>query len=191
MIRAIGFIAAGMAAGFLSGILATSVWGIHGAILGGMLAGGVLACDAHRKKNRHLPLALVLAIAATVSLAAFLPIFGWDKIIVDPIDAPQTTWHGVFTCFFISLGVLLGCSNSSLGYFFWIPLLSVIPRAIGFKEGLAEETRIGALTVSLFCFAFGLCPFLLLWGGVARLFGFLRKTPTNAGDCAVAGKEEA
>ena len=184
MKRSIWFVIAGMVAGFLSGLIAPHVYGIRGAILGGALAGGLLACDACRKKKGELPVAIALAVAAAVSLVTFLLLCGWDaalpclpdKLIADTSGMPPTTWHNALTCFLISSGVLLYCKNHSAACFFLIPLLSVVPRAVALEQQMRSgELPMGFLAISLFCAVVGLLPFLLLWGGVARLFGFLRK----------------
>ena len=188
MIRAIGFVISSIAAGFLSGIFEPHVWGVRGAILGGMLAGGVLACDAYRKKKGALPGTVIVTCAVVISLAAFLLIDGWDTICSNPFGVPQATWHSFLTCFFISLGVLLGCRCHSRFAFFVIPLLSIIPRAIKFGAGM----ELGEILSAFFFFGIvGLLPFMLLWGCVAWRFGFFRKEPGNAGDCIAAGKEDA
>ena len=187
MKQSIWFVVASMAAGFLSGILSPQVYGVHGAILGGMLAGGVLTCNSYRKKKASLPFTVILGYTAAVSLAAFLLIFGWDALflylanttdIVSTADVPLTAWHSALACFLITLGVLLYCKNHSLTCFFLIPLLSVLPRAIAFEQEMgSSEVPIGVLGFSLFCTVCGWLPFMLLWGGVARLFGVFRKTP--------------
>ena len=193
MKRAIGFVAVGMAAGFLSGIVFPHVLGIRGAILGGTLAGGVLACDACRKKKEELPFIIVFGIAVVVSLTSFLLMCGWGEVVrfcvPDPITAQlsQTTWHSALTSFLISLGVLLYCKTHLLRYFLGMPLLSAFPRAMTFNR----EMNLDDLPNALFFCLVGLFPFLLLWGCVAWRFGFFNKEPANAEGCAVAEKEEA
>ena len=199
MIRSIGFVVASMVVGFLSGIFAPHVFGVRGAIFGGALAGGVLACDAYRKKKGALPGTVVLAVAVAVSLGTFLLLYGRDAALLylfntsfaNMAGMSPTTSYSALTCFFISLGVLLCCRTYSFLYFFCIPLLSVLPRAIALEPGMRSgELPVGIPGLSFLCGMFGLLPFLLLWGGAARLFGFLRKKPDNAGDCAVAEEGE-
>jgi hypothetical protein len=193
MKRSIWFIVAGMVAGFLSGILLPHIYGVHGAILGGTLAGGVLACNSYRKKKGELPLTVLLGIVVVVSLTTFLLMFAWDALLLylsahaviantsDISDIPRVAWHSALTCFLISLGVLLYCRTHSFACFLLIPLLSVLPRAIVLEQHMRSgELPVGFLTVSLFCAVVGLFPFLLLWGGVAWLFGFLRKDNREA-----------
>ncbi|MCL1919486.1 MAG: hypothetical protein FWG50_00170 [Kiritimatiellaeota bacterium] len=75
--KAVGFVLTSMAAGFLSGIFAPHVWGVRGAIFGGMLALGVLAYKKHGERKGHLAVAQALLIAIALSLAATLLIWGW------------------------------------------------------------------------------------------------------------------
>ena len=188
MIRAIGFVVASMVAGFLSGIMVPYVYGARGAILGGLLASGVLACVSYRKKKEVLPFTVVLGITVAVSLTAFLLMFGWDALLLyladnaiiittsDMLDMPLVRWHSALTCFLISLGVLLYCKTHWRACFFWLPLLSVLPRAIALEQQMRSgEFPISVLDGSFFCAMVGLLPFMLLWGFVAWQFGFLRK----------------
>ena len=197
MIRSIGFVVTSMVVGFLSGIFAPHLFGVRGAIFGGALAGGVLACDAYRKKKGALPDKVVLAVAVAVSLGASLLMCGWGKVArlcfpdIITYNLSQTTWLSALTCFLISFGVLLYFQTPLPRYFWGMPLLSVFPRAIAIGAGMLEgELAILFLAIAL-SGVIGLLSFLLLWGGVARLFGFLRKEPGNARDCTVAGREEA
>ena len=175
MIRSTGFVIANMVTGFLSGMYLPHVFGIRGAILGGTLAGGVLACDACRKKKGELPVTVVLAVAVIVSLVAFLLIRVWDAVLLSDKTfaiVPQITWHSALTCFLISLGVLFYYKTGSLLVFFWISLLSVIPRAIALEPGMRSgELPMGVLVISIFCGVAGLLPFLLLWLCAAWLCG--------------------
>ena len=188
MKRAKWFVLTGMAAGFASGLIVPFDFGVRGAIFGGILAVGMLVCEESREKKGCLPVRVTLIVAVTVSLVAALLMGGWSFITRDffideifsfsnPILALYTSAVGSFL---ISWGMFLCYRSYTLRqteglkslFFFGMPLLSVIPRTASFGDLSSGESLV---TVSLHCLAFGLLPFLLLWGLVARLFGFFRK----------------
>jgi hypothetical protein len=189
MNRAIGFIVAGMAAGFVSGILNPLVFGVRSAIFGGMLAVGMLACAIYRENKEHLPAVVTLAVAVVASLVATIFIEGWLAVLrlVGYESMPsKVELEFVYTfssCVLIAWGMFLCFRSYTLGQnlflrillFFGIPALSVLPRAIALEEEWGSgDLPLDVLEISAYCFVLGLLPFLLLWGIVARAFGFFR-----------------
>ena len=185
--KAVGFIFAGMAAGFVSGIMFPLELGVRGALFGGALAIGMLACEARRKAKGHLSAGMTLIAAAVVALIVSLFAGGWEYIIRDmdvvefgPPKAPFV--YTFLTGFLIAWGMFLCYRSYSLGQgrrlkalFFWgIPSLSAIPRAVIFYPPDGELPR-SVPVIAIFCLGVGVFPFLLLWGGTAWLFGFFRK----------------
>ena len=188
MNKAMGFILAAMVAGFLSGIMAPLALGVRGAIFGGVLAIGALVCRARQEAKGHLPVGITLVVAMVAALVVSLFIEGW-RIVIDRLgiedvaSLPNGTY--VYTCltsFLIAWGLFL-CYRSFLLrqsrwlkclFFFGMPFLSTIPRAFLFYSP-GGELPVGIPLIALFCLGVGVLPFLLLWGLVARGFGFFRK----------------
>ena len=187
MNRAVGFILAGMAAGFVSGISSPLVLGVRGAIFGGALAIGMLVCEIRREAKGYLSDGVTLIAAAVVALAVSLLAGGWEYMIRDmdivEFGPPKVPFVYTFlTGFLIASGMFLCYRSYSLGQgrrlkalFFWgIPSLSAILRAVTFYSPDSELPRSVPVT-AIFCLGVGVFPFLLLWGGTAWLFGFFRK----------------
>ena len=188
MNKAMGFILAGMAAGFASGITMPLVLGIRGAIFGGVLAIGALACRASHKSKGYLAVWITLVVAVVVALVTSLSVEGW-QIVIDRLGIETTTSlsNGTFVdicliSFPIAWGLFL-CYRSFLLrqswwlkclFFFGMPFLSTIPRAVLFYSP-DGELPVDIPLIVPFCLLFGVNPFLVLWGGVAWWFGFVRK----------------
>ena len=188
--KMVGFVLASMTAGFLSGILHPVLFGVRGAILGGMLALGILACEVYRKnQKRELSVEDILVTASIAALIAASLMEGW-AVVIERFDlvTPGNEDFGMsrfsegpfgytfLSCFLITFGIFLCYRNYTLrqrGCFnalcFWVfPFLSIFSRVV--PNGAPDD-----ITGFVFCFGLGLLPFLLLWGGVAKLLGVFRK----------------
>ena len=189
MNKAIGFILAAMAAGFLSGIIMPLAFGVRGAIFGGALAIGMLACKARRETKGHLSVGITVIITMAVTLVASLLIEGWlivmERLLVfDEFPNDGTPVHTFLTGLLVALGMFL-CYRSYLLnqrrslkalFFLGLPSLSVLPRAASI---VGLEASYFVMSVA-YCFVAGLLPFLLLWGLVAKVFGFFREATYEA-----------
>ena len=191
--KKVGFVLASMVAGFLSGVLNPVLFGVRGAILGGMLALGILACEVYRNaQKRDLSVGDILIAASVASLGAALLMKGWAVVIerFDLVSRNNDEFGGndiseglfgytFLSCFLITVGIFLRYRNFTLkqrGYLnalcFWgLPFLSIFPR-------VAPSGDLNVITGFLFCW-FGLLPFLLLWSRVAWLFGVFPKVATE------------
>jgi len=207
--KALCFIFAGMAAGFVSGIFDPIFYGVRGAVLGGTLAMGLIVWRRYyEKEGQCMSIWRLHGIAIGVAslacaLSVVLSVLLYTQWFPESYNAKQikagmesNLWivHvlGTFvTCLFFAWGMLFCERSCALRqgrviknfFFFGMPALSVIPRAVSFGDTLSSgELPIGFLGTVIFCFVVGLLPFLLLWGIVARLFGFFyEKTYEESG----------
>ena len=183
--KAVGFVLASMAAGFLSGI-ANLTFSVPGALMGGALAIGVLACDVWRERKGALPVGATLAVAAAVSLAVSPLVTGWRVMFPsDEIDSNINFAAFAYTglnCLSISWGVLLYYRSHSLrqgrlllkGFLFLVmmPSLGLLPRLLLHQRPDSSRDELpGLIWLIVPCIWGGLMLFLLLWGLAAKLFG--------------------
>ena len=191
--KSIGFILASMAIGFLSSIADLMV-SIPGALMGGGLAIGMLVCCALYKSKGTLSVGVTLMVAMTISFALSLLITGYrflffsEDFMPDDIENVEIkfligTW---LNCLLISWGVFLLNRSYLLkqGRLFWkvllffvlMPSLGMLPRFAPFyTPSTGPEELPGLKWIIIPCLWGGLMLFLLLWGGVARWYGFFRK----------------
>ena len=185
-VKAIGFVVAAMGAGVLSGCNDPWGYGVRGAVLGGVLAAGVIVCERWRQRKGALPLGVTLSVAVAAALAVTLILEPRRFVMTvnnglenrHPFVSPETAW--VFlTCLLIACGLLLCHRSYSLrqrwfvrGLLFWgVSALSLFPRAALFGETIVSLFTNSFMRV---CYVGGLFAFLLLWGLVAWAFGFFR-----------------
>jgi hypothetical protein len=162
--------------------------------MGGGLAVGVLACRAHHKSKGTLSVGVTLMVAAAISFALSLLITGYRFLLFSEIFIPDdienveikfllSTW---LNCFLISWGVFLFNRSYLLkqGRLFWkgllffvlMPSLSIWLRFDPyFRPSTGPDELPGLKWIIIPCLWGGLMLFLLLWGGVARWYGFFRK----------------
>ena len=183
--KSIGFIVVSTIAGFLSGISDVTTFAIRGAIFGGVLAIGMLACAVWHETKGRLSVWATLVAAGVVSLVSTPLMEGVWMMFPEGnlMDAPdRIPVYTFLTGFLIAWGMFLRYRSYTLKqwrlvkvlFFLGIPALSVLPRAVLFYEP-GGELPIDIPAASILCFLYGLLPFLLLWGGVTRWYGFFRK----------------
>ena len=199
--KVIGFVVTSMAAGFLASIGHFAV-SIPGALMGGGLAVGVLVCRAHYKSQGTLSVVKTLMVATAISFALSLLIMGYRILLfllfsffqknlthilleIENIGIKLLlgTW---LNCLLISWGVFLLNRSYLLkqGRLFWkvllffvlMPSLGMLPRFAPFYTPSTGPEELPELKwIIIPCMWGGLMLFLLLWGGVARWYGFFRK----------------
>ena len=170
IIKAVCFIIAGMAAGLGSGYWDITRGGVRGAILGGVLAGGILAWEAYREKKGPLPIVPTLLFAVAVSVAVASLCQAWDVIRFSSNVIWRSSWVSTFlTCLLITSSIFLWYRSFSLRqhwllgcFFFWgMPSLG----GITYQSGSVIR-----LSFQSFWWQYGLLPFLVFWGIAGFLF---------------------
>jgi len=188
MVKTIGFVLAAVAAGFGSGLVDPSRGGVRGAILGGVLAGGILMWEVYRERKGHPPVVPTLLFAVAVSFVVTLLCQAWEALLVFYFDDAHTWgWWWLWLdskrifliCLSIALGVFLWYRNFSLRQngllgclFFWgIPLLGGIANAC-LRRQSTDFFSSGAFSNWWW---WGLLPFLVLWGVVVFVFAIFNR----------------
>jgi len=195
-LRNLSIVAAGAAAGFLSGALEPAVYGVRGAILGAALAAGTLFLNSGRPPNsgstggKNLRQLFLTAVPA--ALGAFLLIVLADRLLpVRPgrdeiLDTAFKPLPVFATCLLLSAALLRGCqlrragANPKWHWFVYAPAAAALVRTIGYREMIAFP----------FCLLVGAYPFVVFWllavGLVEAAWNRQRRQPPPGVGCGAA-----